>query len=175
VTSRREKIFWGAVASVATLGLAVALGTRPGEKGPGLEAYVLFLGAVAVTMLARATHRAFPAPTSSRVAAALARRRRMEPRLPELARLEREVEMSLGSAYDTYYRLRPALREIAAGRLARSGVELDAGDGRAKTLLGPDVWALVRPDLVRPEDHHAPGATLAEVERALDALEALGR
>ncbi len=57
------------------------------------------------------------------------------------------------SAYDVHYRLRPIFREIAASRLARSAVELDAESGRAEQLLGPDAWAFVptpMPQALRP-------------------------
>jgi hypothetical protein len=92
--------------------------------------------------------------------------------VPELERLERELEMAMRTAYDAYYRLRPTLREIAASRLARNAVDLDVG-GRAEELLGSDAWSIVRPDLERPSDHHAPGMPLATIEGAVDALERL--
>ena len=79
----------------------------------------------------------------------------------------------LESFFDTYYRLRPVLREIAGHRLARRGVDLDAPSGSAEGLLGEDAWALVRPDLPRPRHHFAAGVPLDQMERALDALEEL--
>ena len=81
--------------------------------------------------------------------------------------------MATQSAFDTHYRLRPLLRELAQTRLARRGVDLDAPGSRAEELLGPDTWAIVRPDLVRPAEHHAAGASLATVNRAVEALEEL--
>jgi hypothetical protein len=166
------------VAIVAVLGaaaLVAALVIRPGDGGLAAEAYVLFLGALGIAVLHRATASAFAPPTESQVALALRRSRPRPRRVPELESLERELEMSMQSAYDSYYRLRPILREIAAGRLGRNAVELDRPGSRAAELLGPDAWAFVRPDSQRPADHHAPGAELEEIERAVDALEALGQ
>jgi hypothetical protein len=162
-------------AGLGALALAVAFVVRPGDGSLAAEAYVLFLGALGVGVLARATSRSFAPPTESRVLQAERSARPRQKRVPELERLERELEMSTQSAYDTHYRLRPILREIAAVRLGRSAVELDRPGSRAAELLGPDAWALVRPDSGRPDDHHAPGASLAEIERALEALESLGR
>jgi hypothetical protein len=88
-------------------------------------------------------------------------------------RIERELEMATQSAFDTYFRLRPILRELASTRLALSAVDLDAPGGRAEALLGPEAWALVRPDAARPSDHYAPGVPLSLVTRAVDAVEAL--
>jgi len=160
---------------LGAVALAVALGIRPGDANLGAEAYVLFLGALGAAVLTRATSKAFDPATQSQVDAALRRPPPKVRRVPELERIERELEMSMQSAFDTHYRLRPILREIAASRLGPLAVELDGPGGRAAELLGPDAWALVRPDSQRPADHHAAGATLAEIERAIDALEAVGR
>ncbi len=91
----------------------------------------------------------------------------------ELVKLEREVGLATETAFDAYYRLRPTLRRIAAARLRGRALDLDApGDG-ARALLGPVAWALVQPDLKRPRRHEDPGASLADVEGAVTALERL--
>jgi len=172
---KRLSVRVAGVALLGALALAVALVVRPGDASVAVEAFVLFLGALGGAALTRATSRAFAAPTESQVAVALQRPRPKVRRVPELERLERELEMSTQSAYDTHYRLRPILREIAVSRLGHRAVELDRPGSRAEELLGPDAWALVRPDSQRPADHHAPGASLAEIERAIEALEAMGR
>ncbi|HST26439.1 MAG TPA: hypothetical protein VLJ76_10635 [Gaiellaceae bacterium] len=171
---RRQRWVAAVIATAGTVGLIVALLLRPGDGSVAFEAYVLFLGAVGTAMLAQATSRRFSAPTESELAAALRRRAEQDPRVPDLVRLEREVEMAAGNAYDTHYRLRPTLREIASGLLARSSaVDLDTSPD-AEKLLGPDAWSLVRPGVERPRNHHAPGAPLSVVERAVAALEDLG-
>jgi hypothetical protein len=161
-------------AALATLGIVAALVTRPGDRSRAFDAYLLFLGALGVVALSQATSRSFPGPTASRLQA-MPRPPPQQPRVRDLERLEREIEMSMQTAYDTYYRLRPTLREIAASRLARNAVDLDTPGGRAEELLGSDAWSIVRPDLERPSDHHAPGTRLDTIERAVDALEGLGR
>jgi hypothetical protein len=162
-----------AVVAPATLGLVLAVSVRPGAVGPAVEAYVLCLGALALTLLVRTTSVVVGPPTPSRLAGAPAGPAANDTRPPGLERVERELEMATQTAFDTYYRLRPLLRELAAVRLGRSGVELDGPGGMAEMLVGPDAWELVRPDVPVPTDHHAPGVRLPDVERALDALERL--
>ena len=93
------------------------------------------------------------------------RPRRKARRLPSLERLERELEMATQSAFDTHYRLRPLLRELAQPGWPVAGVDLDGPGSRAEELLGPDAWALVRPGPRRPAEHHAAGASLATANR----------
>lgn len=157
----------------ASAGLAVGLAVKPGDAALAVEAYVLFLGALGLTALAKATSNVFEPAAASRVAVTQRRPPRKDSRPVELVRIERELEMATESAFDTYFRLRPILRELAATRLALSAVDLDAPGGRAEVLLGPDLWPLVRPDALRPADHYAPGVALPAVARALDAVEAL--
>jgi hypothetical protein len=174
VKDRRHLLRPAALAVLGTLGLAAALVTRPGDSSPAFDAFALFLGALGVVVLVKALSRSFNPPTQSQLQAALRRPRTKQPRVPELERLERELDMAMESAYDSYYRLRPTLREIAAGRLARRALELDQPGRRAERVLGADLWAFVRPDLERPSNHHAEGATLAQIEGAIEALERLG-
>jgi hypothetical protein len=90
-----------------------------------------------------------------------------------LARIEREVTLATGTAFDVHYRLRPVLRAAAVGLLAQRGVDLDRSPARAERLLDPAVWELVRPDRPAPEDRAGPGVPVATIERAVDDLERL--
>lgn len=90
-----------------------------------------------------------------------------------LARVERSVALATGTAFDVHYRLRPLVREIASGLLLRRGVELERRPERARELLGPAVWELVRPDRPAPDDRASPGLEIASIERAVDDLERL--
>jgi hypothetical protein len=90
-----------------------------------------------------------------------------------LARVEREVALATGTAFDVHYRLRPILRSLASGLLLRRGVDLDRRPERARELLGADVWELVRPDREPPHDRSAPGLPVEVVERSIDELERL--
>jgi len=104
------------------------------------------------------------------------RRRRRRPGAPALPprieRLERRVVIAVGSAVDLHTGVRPVLRDVAAERLARRGVELDV-DPDAPLLLGPELWAIVRPDRPVPDRLDSNGLPLRELERHLDTLEAL--
>jgi hypothetical protein len=172
VTRREWWAVIGGSAALATIGLVVALFVRPSDANLAVEAFVLFIGALGMVLLVRATARLFPPQTTSRIERPRRPRRKVK-RLSELVRIERELEMATESAFDTHYRLRPLLRELAVARLAKRGVELDGPGSRAAELLGPDAWELVRPDLTRPAKHHAAGVHLATVERAVTALEQL--
>jgi len=173
VIRRRPTSTTVAALVLATIGLVIALVMRPGDAGPAVEAFVLFVGAVGLGFLARSTFRTFRTAGPSPIEALLDKPRPRPERLPELVRIERELEMATQSAFDTHYRLRPLLRELAETRLARRGIELDRPGSRAEELLGPDLWTIVRPDLGRPAEHHDPGVHLVSVERAVASLEAL--
>ena len=88
-------------------------------------------------------------------------------------RMEREVALASGTAFDVHYRLRPTVRSIARGLLLRKGIDLDRTPERSEALVGPDVWDLIRPDRTAPEDRSAPGLPVGAMERAVDALERL--
>ena len=81
------------------------------------------------------------------------------------------MALATGTAFDVHYRLRPSLRAVASGLLLRRGVDLERSPERARELVGPDVWELIRPDRPAPDDRTAPGLPLAAVERAVGDLE----
>ena len=155
---------------VATGAFIAALVVRPHDQGPALDAFVLFLGFLGLIVATRMTAQAFP-ESVGQFEDALRPRTQQAPRLADLERLERTVEMATQSAFDVYYRLRPPLREIALARLAPRGLDLE--DERARELLGEDVWTIVRPEATRPKDHFAPGAKLETISAAVAALEEL--
>jgi hypothetical protein len=169
----RGKTFTIAVVALASVALAGALVQRPGDRGLALDAFLLLLGSIALLLLVRATARAFPAAGPSELERALGATRPAPARVPELERLQRELAMSVQSAFDSYHRLRPALREVATDRLGRYGVELDGPGRRAEELLGEAAWGILRPGLERPRDHMAPGVPLPTIEAAVTALERL--
>jgi hypothetical protein len=90
-----------------------------------------------------------------------------------LSRVEREVTLATGTAFDVHYRLRPMVRDLAAGLLLRRGVDLDRSPERAETLLGPRLWELTRPDRPAPEDRTAAGLRVADIARVVEDLEGL--
>jgi hypothetical protein len=99
------------------------------------------------------------------------RRRAPADRLRQLEELEHAVDFSLGTAFDLHFRLRPHLVRIATTRLAARGVNLQAQPDRARQLLGPDAWDLVRPDREPPEHRAGRGADLRGLQRAVDQLD----
>jgi hypothetical protein len=105
--------------------------------------------------------------------AAFAPPRATRARPASLARVEREVTLSTGTAFDVHFRLRPLLRSLSSGLLLRHGVDLERSPERAAELLGPNLWELVAPDARAPEDRAAPGIPIETVEHAIDRLEEL--
>lgn len=161
-------------ALVATLPLAVILLLGIPYQGLALRLWLVALGAIAISGL---TERALAGRTmadgpSLQVRWGWWRRTRPERARP-LEELEHAVDFSLGTAFDVHYRLRPHLRRIAAHRLAGHGVRLDGQPERARALLGPDAWELVRPDRPEPADRNARGMDLPGIRRAVEQIGAV--
>ena len=57
--------------------------------------------------------------------------------------------------------------------LSRRGIELERQPDAARTLLGEELWELVRPDREPPRDRAAPGLELSSLRTMVDSLEAL--
>jgi hypothetical protein len=167
-------VVWSFAAAVLGGGLvaAVVVFLTSVREGLVLDVFLLYLGAVTLLALVRATSVAQPGSSSSPFDAAL---RPIEPRSErpeELVRLERRIGLAQTTAFDAHYRLRPVVREIAAQRLwARHAVDLDTDPDRAEALLGADVWELARPDRPPPREPFAPGPGAGGIERVIDRLE----
>jgi hypothetical protein len=156
-----------ALAVVATVGLAAAIVFgAPGELS--VQTWLLALGALG---LATGAHALRTPRRPSQLEHALRRRPQPLERPLQLERLEREVVLGAGSAFDLHYKLRNTLRQIAAQRLAEGhALELDAA---GPDVLTADTWAVLRPDREAPHDRHAAGIPLERLSRLLDELEAL--
>jgi hypothetical protein len=158
------------VALLATAGLATALALGAPAR-TALQAWLLALGALGLGIAAAATAAAAGPTGGSLLERALRRRAPTSERPKQLDRLEREVVLGAGSAFDLHYRLRATLRGIAAQRLSdRHGLELD--------LAGPDAltaatWGLLRPDREPPRERHGVGIPLAALEAVVAELEAI--
>jgi hypothetical protein len=167
VTSVRS-LLWPAVATAA---LGVALLLAPGVFSTWMHVYLVVVcaGSLAVAVRALARNRA----TESRSVfhRALAPRRERDRKPEDLEHLERLVTIASASAFDVHYRLRPALREIAAGILLGRGIDLDARPEAARAALGDDAWELLRPDRPPPVDRQARGIAPAELEAVVRAME----
>ena len=155
------------VAVALTLACVAALATgAPG--GLAVQAWLLALGGLGLFTAAFALRT--PAGPSD-----LERALHYEPpkqeRPLQLERIERELVLGVGSAFDLHYRLRQTLREIAAQRLFdRRGLVLDE---TGTDVLTADTWALLRPDREAPSDRHATGIPRAQLGPIISELESL--
>lgn len=160
--------------ALLTVALVVLLIVLPGRRELVLHVYTLLLAAIALFHLVRAVRTARPVASASPFDAALRQHTRREERLPELAKVEREVSLGMSTAFDLHYRLRPPLRRIAGELLAaRRGIDLDASPESARVALGEATWELVRPDREPPRDRYAAGLELAALHAVVVSLEAL--
>lgn len=101
-------------------------------------------------------------------------RRSERPARPaDLERLERLVVTGRATAGDVHMRLRPVLQEVAAARLRRHDVWLDRSPEDARSLLGDDLWEIVRTDRPWPDDPRAPGISMEQLSSAIARLESL--
>ena len=156
------------VPTIALIGLAIV---APGRLELGLRIYALVLSATAIVLLLLALHRAYPSETAMREPARAAAKRRPP---PTLGRIEHEVALGVAGSFDLHYRLVPRLRSVAAGLLdSRWKVSLEAHADTARAILGDEAWALVRPDRPAPQERLARGIPPRDLERVVDALEAI--
>lgn len=92
----------------------------------------------------------------------------------DLERLETLVAAGRSSAADLHLHLRPLLAEIVGARLSRRGAGLSQDPAHARSLLGEELWELVRPSRPAPSDSRTPGVTLEQLAQIIERLERLG-
>jgi hypothetical protein len=159
-------------AVVATLLLIAALAFRPVSAEIALDGYVLLLGAILLFGLVGATTESDPDARRSLYEQALESSPPGAERPPELARVEREVALAVGSAFYEHFRLRPLLREIAAQRLdSRFATDVDNPRPTARESLPDHAWALLDRERKPPRDRHGPGIPVERLREIVDALE----
>jgi hypothetical protein len=136
----------------------------PGERRLAVHIYLLFVGALLMLVAVSAVTGPAPRARRSELTRALDERPEPPQTVPQLAKVEREVTLAIGSAYDLHARLLPHLREIAEARLERAG-----------SRPGPDTlgrwWDLLRPDRAEPEDRFARGIREADLRALVADLE----
>ena len=166
----RVLLRWVPFATFATLVVLFVLMLAPVDRELVLRIYALGVGGLALATLSAAT--AFAARrTKSQFAAALRQRPARFGQPEELARLERQVALSIENAVDFHYRLRPTL--VAAADAAvwrRHGVSLE----RAEDLMPASLWTVVRPDREVAEDRRAAGPPLDELSALVDEIVRMG-
>jgi hypothetical protein len=150
-----------------TLAVVVAAVVVPGRAALLLRVYALFLCVVALGLTLSALRRAYP-PAS---APGRPRRREADRQPAGLARLEHLLSLGVAGAFDYHHRVRPRLTRLASGLLAsRRRIAIEDAE-LARAILGGETWELVRPDRPPPEDRLARGVPIAELDRAIAALE----
>jgi hypothetical protein len=157
---------------VPTLAVAVAVAMLPGRAGLVLRLYALYLCCVVVGFAVRSLRAAYPPARPLRPRPAWARSAR--PRPARLAQLENEAALGVAGAFDLHHRLRPRLRNLAAGLLeARRHTYLDREPEAARRALGDTTWSVVRPDRPAPEDRLARGVPISDLRSVVESLERL--
>jgi hypothetical protein len=170
----RRTLRVGQALLVPSAALAVALLLAPGRAALAIHVYALVVLALGLAAAVGAISASQRGARWSAFDAALDRRVQQPERLPELARLEREAVLAHSSAFDVHFRLRPVVREIAAGLLAaRRRVDLDGSPEQARALLGEETWQLVRADRPPPHDRLGPGIDTEALARLVASLERL--
>jgi hypothetical protein len=158
-----------AILGAIVAGVVVLIGVD--RRDLVLDAYLVFAGGLVALAAARISSRAFPRPRGT-VPALLSRPPRRYVHPESLSAVEDDVALAQADEFDVHFRLRPALRDIAAAGLAmRSGIELDREPERAQARLSPETWELVRPDRPRPEGAGESGIATASLTAVVDELE----
>jgi hypothetical protein len=169
---RRFRSDWTALVLLGVIALAATSFLEPGRRHVALDAFVLYLGALGLAAAGRATRAASPRSRGPAFGDGLDARRALPQRPAELARLEREVHLSLGSSFYLHHRLRPLLREVAGHRLlVRRGIDWDTRQDAAASILGDEAWDWLRPDRAEPRNRWTPGPPLEELRSLVDAIE----
>jgi hypothetical protein len=159
-----------AVAVSASMWAGIVVVAAPGAAGLVAHVWLVVVLALALAYALDRLRRALPRrPSAFDVAFAPPRPTHARP--ASLARVEREVTLATGTAFDVHFRLRPLVTPLALGLLLRRGVDPERRPDEAKALLGPDLWELVRPDRPAPDDRTAAGIPLSAVARMVDDLE----
>ena len=176
-TSRATAAGWaGAIAILATVGIAVYLVVRLRNTDVALHLYVVTMAVCGSVALADRALRGLRFEDGPSLIARLRRRAKRVPpeRVRSLEELERAVDFALTTSFDVHYRLRPHLGRIAAHRLAaRRGIAMDEQPELARAALGEELWELVDPDRPAPAERNSPGMALARIRRLVAALDAV--
>jgi hypothetical protein len=149
---------------LASAACAAVITAAPGDKTVAFHVYLLVVGGLVLVGVLAAIHGAVPGRRRSELTHALDARAPADAQVSELAKLDREVTLAVGNAYDLHTRLLPQLREIADARLERTGRQ-----------AGPDTlgrwWELLRPDRPEPTDHYARGIAADDLRALVADLE----
>lgn len=161
------------VGLVVSVGIGIAAWASSGLSTILLDVYLLAIGGILLLALVRTTRAQAPRDRPSDFDRALAAMRHRPPDTGQPV-LVRDLDLAILSAFHLHVRLRPLLREIAAHRLrANYGIDLDAEPARARELVGPAAWEVVRPDRLPPDDRLAAGPPASYFRELVTELERL--
>jgi hypothetical protein len=155
------------LAALGAIPLLVCVIVLPGDRSRALDFYLLYLGSALLFVLARMT-----SAHGGRRPIPPKKERPPEGRLPDLVRIERELVLATGSAFDRQMRVGPLMRDIARHRLwTRRGIDLEEQPEQAHEVLGEEVWRLLRAGRPEPDLRYQPGADIAELRQILERIE----
>ena len=159
------------VAAVALVGL---LAIPRLSTSRALAIWVVIVAALVLVALVRHSREQDGPEPSRRFEEALRGRKPAVSQPEELLRMDREIVLGSADADHAHRRLLPLLRAAASARLAaRHGIELERRPELARSLLGEDVWELLRPDRPEPDDRHGPGIPRERIAAVIERVEAL--
>jgi hypothetical protein len=157
--------------AVGTLAVVVVLVRGGVDASQVGRAYVLGVGALVLFALVQELRRSREFVPGPRKSPAVGN----SSIPPELEHLRDALRVSRTSRRQYELQVVPALREIAADQLMMRGISLKREPDRAVAMLGPELGALLLPDLPDVVRTSRRGPQSKEVEALLDKLEELGR
>jgi hypothetical protein len=166
------RLVWSSV--VAAVALVVLLALPRLSTSRALAIWVVLAAALVLVALLRHSQEHGGQRPRRRFEEALHPRKPMTSQPEELLRMDRVIVLGSADADHAHRQLLPLLRTVAAARLAgRHGVELERRPETARSLLGEDVWELLRPDRPEPADRHGPGIPRDRIAAVIERVEAL--
>jgi hypothetical protein len=139
------------LALVATLVLATVLAAIEGSPSVAPNAWLLFLGGLALWFCWRVLTTALPPGRASAFDSVRDRPAETATRLPEIVDIEAVLLDAEWSWTGVEHGLRPLVRRIAAARLLeKHQLDLESQPEASRHVLGEELWALVGPDRVVP-------------------------
>lgn len=170
----RRRIIWPVVtAVVSTIVAGAGVLLLPQLTDAVVRGYLIALGALSIWFWLRVMSLIYPSDQSARLIRRMLRPRRVQvERLRELEQLETAVILATSSGYESHYRLRKLLREIATQRLERHNIAIDRDPEKVVGILGHDLSRLIR-WTAQPPERNAPGIATADIAVFVDHLEAL--
>ena len=164
----------GWAAGLATIVLVVLLSVSRLSTARAIAIWVVVLTAFTLVALIRHSRASRGPEPASRFEQAFRKPKVKTAHPEEFLRMDREILLGTADADHAHRRLLPLLRTAAAARLAaRHGLELDRRPEAARTLLGDDVWELLRPDRPAPADRHGPGLRREQIAAVIERVESL--